>query len=166
MTAAPFQPFPSGYRLIDGGKLNALATGSMSQSPAIVGGSIDGVAIGGSDPAAGSFTNITGDGYRYQAPQLLAAAGSNSQANAGAITSSLVIVTTVSATTRGVRLPTAATGLMVQIMNDAATTVKVYPATNGSIGAASTNGNTTIATRKGTTFVARNTTHWIAQAGA
>src|SRR5678816_1504476 len=66
----------------------------------------------------------------------IVAAGSNSQANATQLTNWINIVTTVSATTRAVKLPAAVTGLMCQIHNGATTAVKVYPATGDKIKAA------------------------------
>lgn len=93
---------------------------------------------------------------------IVAAAGSNSQANATELAAWVNIVTTVSATTRAVKLPTAATGKMVQIHNAAATAVKVYPNTNDKIVAAATNavGASTIATRKGAIYVAKDAQTW------
>ncbi len=194
MSAQSYRAFPNYFRMIDGSRLNALFTGAMSfvanlgsgtvvhlatiTSATIDGSTIGGTTpaagtftaingpLGGTTPAAGSFTNLSTNGTQTQTPQLVAAAGSNSQSGANAITNSVAIITTVSATTRAVRLPAAATGKKVQLFNDATTTVKVYPGTGGSIGATSTNGAATIATRKGTVFFARNTTHWIAMAGA
>lgn len=112
-------------------------------------------------------TDFTQNGILTRGVQTAAAAGSNSQANATPITKSLVIVATVSATTRAVRLPTAATGKTVQIQNGAATAVKVYPATGDKIAAAATNAvGTAIATRKGNIYSARDATTWEVLTGA
>ncbi|MCR5877003.1 hypothetical protein [Phenylobacterium sp. J367] len=66
------------------------------------------------------------------------------------------------------KLPTAATGKVVSIHNDAATAVKVYPQTGGRINAASTNavGTQTIAQNKGNIYIAQDATRWRVVAGA
>lgn len=97
----------------------------------------------------------------------VAAAGSNSQANATALASPLNIVTTVSATTRAVRLPAAEAGKVVQIMNAAATAVKVYPATGDKIASASTNAvGAAIAAGKGNIYVGQDAQTWRLLVGA
>lgn len=118
------------------------------------------------------FTNSAGNGYVHAdgfniTPNSVVAAGSNSQANAAPLTAGLVFVVTVSATTRGVKLPTAVTGRQVEIFNTTATAVKPYPATNGKIGAASTNtAGTAIAAGKANIYVAQSTTQWRVMNGA
>lgn len=111
---------------------------------------------------------VNGGDMTFQSVATVAAAGSNSQANATALTAFLNIVTTVSATTRAVKLPTAATGKTVAIHNTASTAVKVYPATGDKINAASTNavGTQTIAQNKGNIYIAQDATTWRVIAGA
>lgn len=111
---------------------------------------------------ADGFTGgtLTTTGYITRTPQLVAAAGTNSQANATAITNSMVFVTTVSATTRGVRLPAAVTGLQVQVNNNVATAVKVYPATGDKIGTGATNAAVALAASKGNIYTARDAVTW------
>lgn len=112
-------------------------------------------------------TDLDVTGTITKGVQTAVAAGSNSQANATPITKSLVVVATVSATTRAVRLPAAATGLQVQVQNGAATAVKIYPATGDKIAAASTNAvGTAIAARKGNIYTAINATTWEVMTGA
>lgn len=119
-----------------------------------------------------NFNNDAGNGFLgsdglITSVQTVAAAGSNSQANAALINRGNVIVVTVSATTRGVKLPVAVTGMQVQVMNGGASAVKPYPNTNGKIGAASTNAaGTAIAANKGSIYVAQNTTLWRVISGA
>lgn len=148
-------PIPSvqdGFRLFQGEVLNRI----ISVLNGITGGS-----------GAVSVTDLTQNGSLTRGVQSAVAAGSNSQANATPITKSLVMVVTVSATTRAVRLPTAATGLTVQIANAAGTAVKVYPATGDKIGAGATNAvGTAIATVKSNVYVARDSTTWIVMTGA
>lgn len=111
--------------------------------------------------------NFTESGVWTQIPQIATAAGSNSQTNATAITKSAVVVTVVSATTRAVRLPTAATGKRVFINNGATTAVKVYPATGDKIGAGATNAvGTAIAANKGNIYFAQDAVTWRVLTGA
>lgn len=116
----------------------------------------------------GTFTGtVNPSGLGQVAIQSAAAAGSNSQANATPITKSQVIVVTVTATTRAVRLPTAATGNKVQINNSATTAVKVYPATNDKIGSGATNAvGAAIAAQKGNIYVAKDAVTWQVLTGA
>lgn len=99
-------------------------------------------------------------------PQLIAAAGA-SQGNATAITSKNVIVVTVTASTEGIKLPVAVTGIEVTVANGAAHGVKIYPNTNGKIGAASTNAaDTVLAINKENKYKAVNTTFWVVLRGS
>jgi hypothetical protein len=116
---------------------------------------------------AASVTNLAQNGTLTRTPQIASAAGSNSQANATLITKALVIVTVVSATTRAVKLPAAATGLTVQINNVGATQMKVYPNTGDKIGAGATNAvGTAIAVNKGNIYTAQDATTWRVITGA
>lgn len=114
-----------------------------------------------------SFKNDTQDGYVEADGSIeptfatVAAAGSNSQANSTAITRPITVVTTVSSTARGVRLPTPANvGAYYTVYNGSGTTMNVYPATGGKIGTAATNAALTIATNKGQRFWAQTATQW------
>jgi hypothetical protein len=57
---------------------------------------------------------------------------------------------------------------MVWVVNAATTfAFKVYPATNGKIGAAATNvTDTVLAKNKANLYIARNTTYWAVQRGS
>lgn len=116
----------------------------------------------------GTFTGtVNQTGIGQSSVQIATAAGSNSQTNALAITMSQVITTVVSATTRAVRLPTAATGKRVWINNAAALAVKVYPATGDKIAAAATNAvGTAIASNKGNIYIAQDAVTWRVTTGA
>lgn len=117
-----------------------------------------------------SFSNdqndgiVTADGFTVApaAVQLAIAAGSNSQSGALAITKPNVILVTVSATTRAVRLPTAATGKVVRIANNTTTQAKCYPATGQKIGAAATNvlASARVLANKAIMFVGTSSTKW------
>src|SRR5690348_2694153 len=96
--------------------------------------------LGTTTPAAGAFTNFGFNGWFTPTPQLVTAAGAT-QGNATAITKSHVIVTVaLTASTKGVILPTAVTGRVVRIANAATFGVKVYPAVGARIAAVATNG--------------------------
>lgn len=86
------------------------------------------------------------------------------QLGAKAITALQTNVVQVStASTKGVRLPTAVTGLALALCNTGAFGVKVYPSTNGKIGSAATNAAyTALAVGKWAVFRAINKTLWVA----
>ncbi len=101
-------------------------------------------------------------------PQIVTTAGTT-QLGATAITSTTAIITVnTTSSLHGVRLPTAATGLQIWIANAATTfAFKIYPATNGKIGAAATNAtDTALAKNKANQYIALNTTYWAVQRGA
>ena len=72
-----------------------------------------------------------------------------------------VAVVTVSASTRGVRLPSGAVpGQEHRIINETAFNVKVWPATGDAIGAAATNANSTITAQTGDLYVKGASNRW------
>jgi hypothetical protein len=91
-------------------------------------------ALGSTTPAAEAVLALTQNGAQVSMPQILAAAGAT-QGTAGAITKGTVIVT-VTASTQGVKLPTAATGQRVRVMCPGTVGVKVYPNTGDKISTA------------------------------
>ncbi len=95
---------------------------------------------------------------------VLAAAGST-QLGAAAIVAAITMVS-VTASTQGVRLPAAATGLKYLVMAPTAKGVKVYPATGDAIGATGTNSAVALVLNKSSLFVAENTSHWRVLTGA
>lgn len=100
--------------------------------------------------------------------QFLTAAGST-QLGAAAITSNKVVINVATtASTHGVRLPVASTGLAIRVANSAAFGVKVYPAANGQIAAVATNGadGTVLAINKANTYVAVSANKWVVERGA
>lgn len=97
-------------------------------------------------------------------PQASVTATGTTQLGAKAITAFYTNVVQVStASTKGVRLPAAATGLTITLANTGAFGVKVWPSTNGKIGSASTNAawTTTLAVGKFQVFRAINKTLWV-----
>ena len=91
--------------------------------------------------------------------QVVSAAGSNSQSGAVAVLPGNVIVATVSATTRAIRLSGAGTNKSYAVFNDTATKVKCYPVTNGTIGSAATNVAVQVGAHAGSIFLYRNGLH-------
>lgn len=131
-------------------------------------GPLDGV-VGGNTPAAGAFTSlsattITNSGLASKTPQIVAAAGA-SQGTATAISKSLVFVT-VTASTEGVKLPTAATGVQVQVICPGTVGVKVYPFTGDKIDAGSTNIAQALVAGKANIYSAKDATSWYTLKGA
>lgn len=146
----------TGFRLFAGEKLNEIINAVNSIQGAT-----------GSTPGAGSFSTLKATALMTFAPQIAVAAGSNSQANALPITKSRVVVATVSATTRAVRLPVAATGLEVVIFNAGTTGVKVYPATGDKITTGATNAvGTAIIKNKSVHYYAQDALTWRTLVGA
>lgn len=116
---------------------------------------LGGTPIGQTTPAAGKFTTLEATSA---ALQTLAAAGAT-QGNAAQITGSVVIVT-VTASTQGVKLPAAASGLFVRLHAQPDKGVKVYPATGDKIGSAATNAAVLVAANKGQLYQAVDATTW------
>ena len=145
-------------------------------------GNFDGI-VGATTPAAGTFTTlhttgaITADttlavtgltthtggvtitGALKITPQLISAAGA-SQGVATLITKDVAIITVCTASARGIKLPVAATGLMVQIFSLCTQGTKVYPNTNGKITSSATNTAVVLAGFKGNIYFAENATQW------
>lgn len=95
---------------------------------------------------------------------ILAAAGAT-QGNATAITKMLTIVT-VTASTEGVKLPLAATGLMRRIFCPGTVGVKVYPNTGDKISTAATNAAVALVADKSNLYIAKDATTWAVMKGA
>ncbi len=94
-------------------------------------------------------------------PQASVTATGTTQLGAKTLTAFVNWVIQVStASTKGVRLPAAATGLAITVINTGAFGVKCYPSTNGKIGSAATNAALVVATGKFQIFRALNKTLW------
>lgn len=148
----------NGFRLFAGEKLNEMiaAINTLTANGA----------NGGSVAGPGSFTSLTTSGARIVGVATLAAAGA-SQGNAASIASTAnVVYVTVTASTQGVKLPTAALGRQIQVMVPGTVGVKVYPATGATIDTGSANAAQTLAAGKSTLFTATSTTAWRTLKGA
>lgn len=97
-------------------------------------------------------------------PQVVAAAGAT-QGGATLITKQKVRVT-VTASTEGVKLPVAATGMVVKVMVPGTIGTKVYPNTNAKLDASATNVAVVLAAGKTNIYEATSTTQWITMKSA
>lgn len=129
-------------------------------------------ANGGSTAGAGAFTTlsatsgITTTGAVNRTITTVAAAGA-SQGNATAIAATAaVVLVTVTASTEGVKLPTAVAGQQIQVMVPGTVGVKVYPAAGAAIDAGSSNAAQALAAGKSNIFTATSTTAWKTLKGA
>lgn len=128
-------------------------------------GTVEADGFTGPSAGAASFPDgITVTGYLNQVPQVVAAAGA-SQGTATLISTGKVRVT-VTASTEGVRLPSAATGAQVMISVPGAVGVKVYPFLHDKIDAGASNVAQALAAGKTNIYNAYDTTHWTVMKGA
>lgn len=164
-----------GTRLVSGDTVNQLidtvngVTAGTFTNPTINGGqTVNGTA------AFNGLVNATA-GLKQSGPNTTVFASvtatGTTQLGAKAISASFPMTWVIqcsTASTKGVRLPAAVTGRTIKIANSGAFGVKVYPSTNGKIGAASTNAadSTSLAVNKINTYVALNTTFWAVERGA
>lgn len=179
----PLQRRQSGYRLSAGewfnaiiDRVNGLVAGTLTGT---FKGTFDGL-VGSITAAAGLFTTLGASGQALLAStsvtdfqqngittftgQTLAAAGAT-QGTASAISKSAVYVT-VTASTQGIKLPTAAEGKRVVIFSAPTVGVKVYPFSGDKIGAAATNTAVVLASGKGNIYQAIDATTWRVVKGA
>lgn len=91
---------------------------------------------------------------------VVAAAGATQLGATALPTTAQNVRVTVTASTEGVILPTAATGKVRRIFVPGTVGVKVYPPVGGQIDATATNGAVALAAGKGNIYVAIDTTHW------
>lgn len=143
-----------------------------------VAGAVNGT-LGAGTPAAATVTTLganstatltnglTRGGAQISTVSFVAAAGAT-QGNATAIAAGQsTVVVTVTASTEGVKLPTAATGKRVDIFADPSVGAKVYAAAAGQKIGTATTATTAFALAKNTAtvFLAKNTTQWLVLKG-
>lgn len=118
------------------------------------------------DPSVQAMMHNAREAAAINGQAVLAAAGAT-QGNASVIPDTASIITvTVTASTQGVKLPTAATGKRVTVAAASAKGVKVYPATNDRIHGAATNAALALPLNRTYTFIAVDTATWRVQKGA
>jgi hypothetical protein len=109
--------------------------------------------------------SISGGTTTSLVPQLVAAAGAT-QGAATAITGSLAIITVCTASARGAKLPTAATGKMVYVLSACTQGTKIWPFAGDKISTSATNVAVVQAGFKGKLYVAKDATSWYTLLGA
>lgn len=155
-------PITPGFRTIAGELINLIS----EQVNNLTGNGTAGPVTG----STGAFATLTATsrtnqaGTLVQTPTIIAAAGAT-QGNATAITTGFVIVT-VTASTQGVKLPAASTGLTVRVSIGGTKGVKVYPAAADKISTAATNVAVLLVADKTNLYVAKDQTTWLVQKGA
>lgn len=122
----------------------------------------DGVVL--ADGFTGGGVSFAGN-LQYGNAQYIAAAGAT-QGAATLITNSVAIITTCTASARGIRLPTAATNLQVTVYSICTQGCKVYPFAGDKIMTSATNAAVVQAGLKGEIYYARNATQWVVLKGA
>lgn len=102
----------------------------------VTGGTINGTVIGGITPAAATVTTLTLTGLltRSTTAGITAFAGGG-QASATALTTDINEVSTVATAADSVKLPSAAAGYSVTIINNGANACDVFPASGDNLGA-------------------------------
>lgn len=144
---------------------------STNLSPEVVADTFTGNLVGNvTGNVTGNLTgnvtgSVSGGTSASLSPQLIAAAGAT-QAAATAITKALAIIVTSTASARGVKLPTAATGAMVWVISLCTQGTKVYPFAGDRIGIAATNIAVVLAGLKGNLYAARDAVTWAVLKGA
>lgn len=143
---------PSGYNTIGLPTIADSLVGSgfliVADTEAANGSSPQAVALSVNQVSAGAFG--------------IAAAAGATQGNATALpTTGQNIVVTVTASTEGVILPTAATGKVRRIVVPGTVGVKIYPPVGGRIDAVATNTAVALVAGKGSIFLARDATRWV-----
>jgi hypothetical protein len=96
----------------------------------------------------------------------ITAGTTQSQANATALTADINIVSTVGTTNDGVKLPSAAAGMIIYVINQGANTLKLYPASGGTIAGVAPDAAVTVAATAMNICVASSTTAWECQVTA
>jgi len=123
--------------------------------------SVDTELPGGQSPQTAAFPLAA---LGFGAPQATVTATGTTQLGAKAITAFYTNVVEVStASTKGVRLPAAITGLQIKLINTGAFGVKVWPSSGAKVGSAATNAAyTVLAVGKIGVFEATSKTQWVA----
>ena len=132
----------------------------------INGGTIDGTAIGGGTPAAGSLTTLTLSGALTQSvTDSITAGTTQTQAGATALTADINRVTVVGTDGDGVKLPTAAAGKRITIINaDSTEGLQVWPASSDTINGGSGDAvdSNTLAAGEERTYTSADGADWYA----
>jgi hypothetical protein len=122
-------------------------------------GSTTAITLGSAVSGATSTTTL--NGLVIDSISAAVSAAGATQATATALVSNINNVTVVAAAADGVRLPTAVAGMRILVRNtDAADTLKIYPATGGTINALAANASFSLAIGTTVELMATTTTQW------
>ena len=121
-------------------------------------GNVTGNVTGGTTGAV-TASSVANSGTQTGNATVYAAAGAT-QGTATLIGAVLMAIITATASSEGVRLPTAATGRMVYVTIPGTVGTKVYPFSGDKIDSTSTNGSVNLAAGKGNLYYAKNTSQW------
>lgn len=106
-----------------------------------------------------SFADLTLTGSLTNSIAGLVTAAGSTQGDATALTKTVNMITTATAG-QGVKLPTAAAGLTIKIINTTAVTIVVYPNTSDVIDGGTVNVGVNLAPYSSVELVAQDTTDW------
>lgn len=106
-----------------------------------------------------SFADLTLTGSLTNSIAGLVTAAGSTQGDATALTKTVNLITTATAG-QGVKLPTAAAGLTIKIINTTAVTIVVYPNTSDVIDGGTVNVGVNLAPYSSVELVAQDTTDW------
>ena len=143
---------------------NNVSVGVAFSDPVLSGATIDNSVIGGSVPAAGSFTTLTSTGAvtalaGFIMPSATVAATGTNQATAAAIATGFTLVSAADGT-KGILLPAAAAGRTCVIKNNAAAVLKIWPSSGDAVNAIAADSNYVLASLTSTLLVAYDATTW------
>jgi hypothetical protein len=113
-------------------------------------------------PASGDLSNCNEVGKSVTTG--ITAYATGGQANAVALTSEINVIGTVGTADDSVKLPTAAAGLEVTVINQTTTAAEVFPVSGGYIDGAAINVADALPGKTATTYVAVNATNWYTKA--
>jgi len=106
-----------------------------------------------------SFADLALTGTLTKSVAGTVTAAGTTQGDATALTKTLNMITTATAN-QGVKLPTAAAGLTVKVINTTAVTIKVYPNTSDVIDGGTVNAGVNLSPYSSVEFVAQDTQDW------
>jgi hypothetical protein len=106
-----------------------------------------------------SFADLALTGTLIKSVAGTVTAAGTTQGDATALTKTLNMITTATAN-QGVKLPTAAAGLTIKVINTTAVTIKVYPNTSDVIDGGTVNAAVNLAPYSSVELVAQDTQDW------
>ena len=165
-TAATIKIYPASSESIDDGALNAPITLAPNKVKEFVGVSATQYLTIIDDLENISATTVTtsgdltiGDYINHSVGASVSSAGSD-QGTATALSNTLSVITTVSADTTGVKLPTAVAGRTVTVFNSTSTNCKLYPNSSDTIDGGTADVAITLPANTSYTLSCKDATDW------